>query len=325
MSIATDVDLTAMTALLAPVGEPVSAERLTGGMFATTYRVGLADGSRVVLKTAPATDGGLLTYERDLLRTEAEIYALGADRPDLLMPRVLHVDLTRTHLPGDALVVSHQPGRPWTETGWGQPGEDPRAARAQRELGAYLARVHTVTGTAFGYPNAPALRDATWRGTCTLVLESLLSDAARWGVDLPVAAVRDAWARHSAALDDVAEPLLVHADLWPGNVFVDPEGAVVGVIDTERAFWGDPLFDIVGADPFGVEVSQLLLAGHRDQAGVEWDVTSRDPQRRLWLYRLVLALMMTVEVGPRQYQGDWVPGHLALVEAMLTRSLAALA
>lgn len=325
MTIAADVDLSALTGLLAPVGVPVAAERLTGGMFATTYRVGLADGSRVIVKTAPATEAGLLTYEHDLLRTEAEVYALCGDRPDLLMPRVLHVDLTRTHLPGDALVVTHQPGTPWTETGWGRPDEDPRAARAQRECGAFFARLHAVRGDAFGYPNVPALRDATWRGTCTLVLESLLSDAVRWGVALPVDAIRAGWDRHAEALERVTEPRLVHADLWPGNVFVEPDGAVVGVIDTERAFWGDPLWDLVGADAYAVTPPPLLLEGHREQTGTDWDVTSPDAVSRLAIYRLLLALMMTVEVAPRQYQGDWVPEYLGGVELMLTRAVAALA
>ena len=46
------------------------------------------------------------------------------------------------------------------------------------------------------------------------------------------------------ALDDVRVPQLVHWDLWDGNIFVEPKtGQITGIIDFERALWGDPLME----------------------------------------------------------------------------------
>ena len=43
-------------------------------------------------------------------------------------------------------------------------------------------------------------------------------------------------------LDEVTEPRYVEWDLWDSNVLVR-DGAIVGIIDHERAFYGDPLIE----------------------------------------------------------------------------------
>ena len=42
--------------------------------------------------------------------------------------------------------------------------------------------------------------------------------------------------------DEVKEPSLVHWDMWEGNVFVK-EKHVLGIIDWERAMWGEAFMD----------------------------------------------------------------------------------
>ncbi|MCR6688410.1 aminoglycoside phosphotransferase family protein [Cellulomonas sp.] len=311
---APDLPLDALTRLVAPLGTLADATRLEGGLFATTYRVTLEDGTRVVVKTAPVATGRLLTHEHDLLRTEAEVYALGADHPDLLLPRLLHQDFTRTVVGGDVVVAAHLDGVPWKDAGFGPADRDPRAARAHGDLAALIGRFAAVAGTTFGYPQSPALQADTWRGALTAMVEALLSDAQRWSVDVPADRIRTALDRHGAALDEVTEPRLVHSDLWPGNLFVDPAtGAITGVIDPERALWGDPLVDVVGADP--------MWDGPGLDLDDSFDLTSPSGAARLLLARLWLALVMTVEIAPRAYTGDWVADYDAANRRNLARAL----
>lgn len=307
--------LDALRALVAPVGALASAEPLTGGTFATTYRVTLGDGRRVVVKTGAADPGTLLAHERDLIRTEAEVYALAADHPGLRMPALLHADFTRSVVPGDVVVADHLDGLPWTEAGFGPAEEDPRTARAQADLGSVMAGLHALTGERFGYPQSPALQAPTWRGAFTAMVTALLADAERAAVpDVPVARVRAALDAHGAALDEVAVPRLVHSDLWPGNLFVDPAtGALLGVIDPERALWGDPLLDLVGADPMWDGVP-AAVAG-------DLDVTSPGAATRLLLARMWLGLVMTIEVTVRAYDGEWAVAYEAANRRSLARAL----
>ncbi|PVU84084.1 aminoglycoside phosphotransferase family protein [Cellulomonas sp. WB94] len=292
-------------------------------MFATTYRVTLGDGTRVVVKTAPTDTDRLLRYELDLLRTEAAVYALAADRPDLLMPRVLLTDLSRTVLPSDVLVVSHLDGVPLVDAG----ELDPVVADVvQRELGAFMARLHTVHGERFGYPNLDAgLHAATWTEAFESMVEALLDDAARWGTPLPSDEIRAALDRHRAVLDDVRVPALVHTDLWAGNLFVDTTtGALLGVIDTERSVWGDPLLELAGADQLGRGPAPAPLLDGYAAAGGTFGLSTASGATRLELYRLYMCLVLLVEIAPRGYVGDWLAAHRSTAAANLRASLGAL-
>jgi hypothetical protein len=64
----------------------VSTEELSGGTYNAAYRLVLADGRRLILKIAPASHG--LTYEHDLLATEATFYRLTAGVAPV--PSVVH-------------------------------------------------------------------------------------------------------------------------------------------------------------------------------------------------------------------------------------------
>jgi len=313
------VPLDALAAVVAPMGVATSAERLTGGLFATTYRVHLADGRRVVVKTAPTSTDRLLAHEHDLLRAEALVYEL-AHPAGIAVPRVLLTDWSRTQLPGDAVVVTHLEGVPLD----GAALSADAATTARRGVGAVMAQLHAIERAPFGYPDKPAFQGATWREAFGRMVEALLRDAERWGVALPAGEIRDALVRHGSALDDVSRPALVHTDLWPGNVFVDPtSGVLTGIIDPERAIFGDPLVDVVGCEAFSrAQDDATLLGGYAEAAGAPLDVDSPSARARLALYRLWLAVVMTVERVPRDYQGDWVPGYDAEVDRMLAGALA---
>lgn len=313
-----------LATVLRPLGPVDRVELLTGGMFATTYRVTLGDGTRVVVKTAPTDTARLLRYEHDLLRTEAAVYSLAADRPDLLMPRVLLTDLSRTVLASDVLVVSHLDGVPLVDAGELDPaGTD----TVQRELGAFMARLHTVHGERFGYPNLDAgLHAPTWTEAFARMVGALLDDAECWGTPLPSDEVRAALDRHRAALDDIRVPSLVHTDLWAGNLFVDPStGTLVGVIDTERSVWGDPLLELAGADQLGRGPAPAALLDGYAAAGGTLELETASGATRLDLYRLYMCLVLLVEIAPRGYVGDWLAAHRSTAAANLRAALDALA
>lgn len=320
----------ALAAVVAPLvpelGAVVSTEKLDGGMFATTYRVVFAGGERVVAKMAPTTVGKLMTYEQGILATEAAVYRLAADRPDLLMPRVLLWDTSHEHVATDVLVASHLDGVPWHTLTDVTPEQ---RAVIDARLGEYMTRLHQVTGETFGYPASPALQAPTWREAFSRMVSSIVDDAATWGVEIPTGRVVEAMERHGHELDIVTVPALVHTDLWEGNVFLDPETfEIVGVIDTERAFFGDPLYELVGASQFGDGGAPAsIAAGYVAAGGVletsaslaAGNLTSADV--RILLYRCYMYSILLVEPAPRGYEGDWVETNHVMLLAKLTTTL----
>ncbi|MFV2143776.1 phosphotransferase family protein [Isoptericola sp. G70] len=318
-----------VAAVLAPVGDVLDVEPLAGGLFATVLRAGLADGRQVVVKVTGADTTRLLRYEHGISGTEAAVYRL-AHRAGLPVPAVLHVDGSREHVDGDVVVTEHLPGVLWD--GLDLAPADSRQVR--RSLGAVMARLHGITGDRFGYP-APAsgLSRATWPEAFTAMVEAALADAERWEVPLPHARLRAAVGARQDVLAAVATPRLVHADLWPGNILLDPaDHRLTAFLDAERAMWGDPVFELVGADQLGVgAVDPALLAGYRDAGGDlglgDGTPGAGDPAAwtRLRLYRAYFACLLVVEIVPRAYAGDWVEGYAATARGNLERMLDELA
>ncbi|OXM64830.1 phosphotransferase family protein [Amycolatopsis vastitatis] len=257
----------------------VAAEEIGGGTYNTAVRLRLADGRRLVLKIAPSAPG--LTYEHDLLDTEAEYYR----RVPGPLPSVVGAG------PG-FLLMTEVPGVPWH----GSPVTD--RPRLRRELGGIVAGLHEVTGEGFGYLREPL--HPTWPAAFTSMVDTVLADAVRYGVRLPrpAAEIAHLVRRHEPLLELVTTPVLVHFDLWDGNILVEG-GRVSGIIDAERAFWGDPVAEFVSLTLFR-DLDTELVEGYRAAGGpVRWDAPAR---RRLALYRVYLDLIMVAEMVPRKDQ-----------------------
>lgn len=73
-------------------------------------------------------------------------------------------------------------------------------------------------------------------------------------------------------------------------------------MDGERAFWGDPLAEMVSLSLLGDVANEPdLLRGYREAGGV-FELNART-RARLALYRTYLYLIMLVEGVPRGYSG----------------------
>ena len=289
--------------------------RLAGGTFNEVSRVTLADGRRLILKVPPPPDAPVLAYERGILQAEALFYELAA--PNSRLPAVIHAGFGHDGAP-DFLLMTELPGEPW-------PAVTDRISDSQRqrlrgELGRIVAGLHGMTGGSFGYPARPVA--ASWRTAFGDMLDTILAEADQYRVALPLptGVIRQRAARHESALDEVTTSVLVHFDLWDGNILIDLDGEaprIGGLIDAERAFWGDPLADFVSLALLGdIQQDEAFLAGYREAGGpARLDGSSRV---RLALYRSYLYLIMLVEAVPRGYdtpRREWLERRVAPVLA----------
>ncbi|PWI16838.1 aminoglycoside phosphotransferase family protein [Streptomyces sp. Act143] len=315
-------DLDALLRSSAGIGGRPEAE-LTDGCYNTAYRVLLDDGRPAIVKLAPLPEVPVLRYERGIMATEAMVYRRIAELPDghVPGPELLYAD-------DEFLMVSLLEGTPWDKVA---ATLSPAATSTlRRELGAVTARLNTLTAPdgRFGYPAAESgLSGPDWRTAFTVMVEGLLEDAERWNSRLSEEpdTIRKLVAEGGYALDEVTEPRLVHFDLWPGNVFVNggDRPRVTGLIDHERAFWGDPAAELISL-AFGGDVGpdSDVVAGYLE-AGGALDFTPAF-RHRLALYQLYLGLILVVEDGPRAtddtehvaWTGEYLAEAVARVRAL---------
>ena len=310
------------------VGAIAAYQRLGGGTYNTGLQVRLEDGRDLVVKISPPSSAPRLSYEAGLLATEADYFRrtlpLGVPVPQVLA-------LGAGAFPGRYhLAVTKLPGGPC----YGLPAATDGPARAplRRQLGRAVAQAHQARCEGFGYMfERDQLRATNWPDAFSRIMGALLDDAARFGTDLPRPAeeIRALVGAHRGALAEVQRPVLVHWDLWDGNVLVEDTDAgpvLTGLVDAERALHGDPVLEFPSLSVFNQQagdprfvINDDFLSGYSEVAGpLEVDEALR---LRLALYRAYLYLVMLVEVTPRGIGGQQEHWRKTAGSAILARQL----
>jgi len=272
-------------------------EELTEGWFNAAHLLTLDDDQRYVLKVAPPPGVAVLTYERDIMATEVAALRLVRHHTSVPVPEVVWSDTSCRRLPSSLFVMEHCPGtllssiRPTLDTD--------RQRFVDAQLARYLREMNAIASATFGLqaPQAPAF--TRWSDAFVHLVDDVLTDGSVMGVELPAsdAELRSLVRGQLDALDEVTEARFVHWDLWDGNVFVDPTSlAVLGVIDFERALWGDPLMEVQFSTRIG---DPAFLAAYGEPVS-----EAPGAVRRRLLYDLYLFLIMVIETAYRHYPTD---------------------
>lgn len=278
-----------------------AAVELTEGYYNTAYRLELGDGFRCVLKVAPPHSLRTLTYERNILQTEMEMMALARERTEMPVPQIYGTDTSRRLIDRDYYLMAFVEGvslhqlRPALTVAEG--------AAIDREVGCLARQLNAVTGTVYGYPGQPRLQHAAWREAFSAILQAVLADGDAIGavIPRPYAELYARAADHFAVLDEVDAPRCVHWDLWDGNIFIDPgTRRITGIIDFERALWGDPLME---ATLGGMTDDIAFVQGYGRRL---FDTPAKIERRKL--YNLYLFLIMVIEA----YYRDYVAAQITL-------------
>jgi aminoglycoside phosphotransferase (APT) family kinase protein len=272
---------------------------LKGGMFNSAYlieRPQEKDG--IVLKVSIKPGTKTLTYEKDPMPTEVAVFKLVEERTTIPTPRVLAHDFSKKHIPSNYFFMTALEGIAMNRVQKKMSKENEAALK--KELAVYLAQLHHIKGDYFGYFTEDENRQyKTWKEAFLHMMSMLLEDGKKNGTKLPYERYERVLKDKSGYLEAVKEPSLVDYDLWSGNVFVKQQGenyALEGIIDFERAFWGDPLADFGG--------SVMLLDNIYEEADL-WKVyqekvklgreLSKDDYIRRAFYGLYIYTIMAVE------------------------------
>lgn len=273
-----------------------AVRELEEGWFNVAYDLTLADGRATILKIAPPPDAEVMTYERSLMATEVSAMRLVRADPRIPVPELYGFDprgdlcdadyFFMAKLAGDNLVHVRDRLPPATD------------AAIQFEIGRIVRAINAFPGTYFGYPGNPELRGGDWPTAFLRIMEAAFADGRRKAVDYGYreAELRAALARHAPALAAVTAPCLVHWDAWDSNVLV-ADGRITGIIDFERALWGDPLMEPQFRPFFGAGATDSRRGyGKTEFTFAEW--------QRCHLYTLHLAVVMHTECFYRHYATD---------------------
>jgi len=228
------------------------------GRHNTSFWVGSNLG-RFVLRIAPPDDAGFLFYERRMIRQEPELHSLIRTKTQIPVAEVIGYDFSRTILERDYLLMTALPGTPLSDASG---LTYPRFERALGQVGEYLRQLHHLTATeclgveAYGYLGAhhPMEPQATWAEAFQLMWNKLLDDVVACGsyTSDEAQAMRDLLDVYLEHFDRPVAACLLHMDVWSQNILIDEGGNVTGLVDFDRALWGDVEIEFAVLDYCGI-------------------------------------------------------------------------
>lgn len=228
---------------------PLAFERIPTGKFNTSYFVRAGD-EQLVLRIAPPRDAVFLFYERDMMRQEPGIHARLLERTSVPVARILAFDDSHELLERDFLIMERLPGRALTEAR----GADERFVL--RQVGKHLAETHALTADAYGYlgEHRPMEPQGRWADAFAVMWAKLVADIMGVGhYDAAEARrMRSLLDRHLPIFDRPVPASLLHMDIWHQNILVDDVSKVTGLVDWDRALWGDPEIEFAVLDYCGI-------------------------------------------------------------------------
>ena len=228
-----------------------NVERCRTGKFNATYFVQGPERG-VVIRIAPPADAGFIFYEVNMMAQELGLHELVRARTDVPVPEILAYDTSRAVLGRDFLIMERLPGVPLTEAA----GVD--ADPVWGQVGAHLAEVHAITADAYGYlgPHRVMEPQGSWAQAFHIMWNKLVDDIVACGgySEEEAGQMRSLADRCMPWIDREVPACLLHMDVWHQNVLVTEDGAVTGLLDWDRALWGDPEIEFAVLDYCGVSV-----------------------------------------------------------------------
>ncbi len=269
----------------------IRIKELTEGMCNVTYHVVFNDGSESILKIAAENTNGNTSNEINLMKAEVRAMRLVSGKCSFKVAEVQYYDCSRTVCSGDYFFMEKLPGENYAFL----KGKLPESVvkGLNWEIGRISGELAAITNTQFGF-----LGDERRYGTLfefvKTMLANLLSDARKKGVDIGYDGQRlmEGLVSEKDSFDEVRSATLVHWDMWEGNIFVD-HNHVSGIIDWERALWGEPFMD----DRFRKHNrNNDFLDGFGQRSFSESEL------KRIRWYDVILYLTMMIEVFYREFE-----------------------
>lgn len=271
-----------------------SSIELTEGMCNAAYLVRFTDGSSSVLKIAAWKEQGRMSNEVNLMQAEVTAMKLVQKSGRVKVAEVQYYDTSKTLCSGDYFFMETLEGQSFISAAENYTEEEKQVI--YYEIGQAERQITSIPGEAFGLLGDENHRYDTLFPFLYRLILNVLSDAEKKQVEIGVPAeeILSRLEKDKSLFDQVKQPVLVHWDMWEGNIFVK-DGHISGIIDWERALWGEALMD----DRFRRHTRNAeFLKGYGKESFTETEM------RRIAWYDVYLYLTMMTEGSYREYEDD---------------------
>lgn len=252
----------------------LEVKRTDTGLFNTTYFVEGAE-RPLVLRIAPPDDAGYVFYERGMMAQEPAIHKIIRERTSAPVAEIIAYDTSRLVIDRDYLLMQRLPGVPLSQLNTTPQQFD----WVLEQTGCYLREIHEITTDKYGYLGEHHCMEPqnNWASAFRIMWNKLVEDVVESGYydkseEVYVKGLLD---KHYACFDRPVTSRLLHMDIWHQNVLVDESATVTGIVDFDRAVWGDKEIEFAILDYCGMS-GPAFWKGY----GIERDLSNEAQIRR---------------------------------------------
>ncbi len=231
--------------------DPVAVELrpIATGKFNSSFFVTVGD-EEFVLRIAPADEVFCLFYERRMMAQEPPLHALLLAQTSIPVPKILVYDQSRKQIDRNYLLMQRLPGLPMSEARVADP------EKVLHAVGNCLRQAHGLTAESHGYigEHHPMPPQSSWLDAFAMMWHRLLDDVVATGLYTAEEdrRLRQLLDEHLGCFDRPVISRLLHMDVWAQNILVDGAGGLTGLIDWDRALWGDVEIEFAVLDYCGI-------------------------------------------------------------------------
>lgn len=227
----------------------VSITAISTGKFNDSYFVSTPT-EELVLRIAPPRDAVFCFYEKNMMQQEPGIHQLLREKTEIPVAKIHVFDDSLTHINRDYMIMDRLPGLPLSDA----PGID--FDYVLHQVGNCLAQSHAQHAETCGYIGAhhPMPPYSNWAEAFHHMWNRLIDDivSVKHYNNEESTSFRSLLDQHLPLFDRPVPFSLLHMDIWHQNIMVDQTGKVTGIIDWDRALWGDPEIEFAVLDYCGI-------------------------------------------------------------------------
>lgn len=272
---------------------------LGAGEYNTVYEV-VAD-KAYVLKVAPGDDTPVLTYERDMIKSEVYWYSVMREKTCIRVPEVYYSDFSRELIPTGWFIMEKMQGKQCNEFEMSAEEKNQKEARTAE----MVSKMHRVHNDKFGYIQNELYDN--WYLALRSIIENLIDDCEKKGKKTKRGEKFLAYVDKYKSVFEKAECCMVNFDIWDPNIMCTRENGEIKYawIDPERCFWGDRIVDFICLEMFSqLKNKKASLEGYNAVAELPIAANSDEIIR----YAAAQALMGLIMETEKYYR--YTPHHI---------------
>lgn len=266
-----------------------SVKPIATGLFNTSYSIN-SESHSLVIRIAPDNDTPQLFYEKKMMRQEKGIHDILQAQTMIPVPHIYVYDESQTLLSRSFLIMDRIEGIPLSDT------IQINHSHVLRQVGTYLAQAHARVKDLYGYigehhPMSPQLN---WQDAFLMMWEKLILDISTTQIYDQVVCKKlvSLLEDKKSLFDRNVESSLLHMDVWSQNIMVTPDSTVTGLIDWDRALWGDPEIEFAVLDYCGISEPPFW-----EGYGKERDTSEEAQIRKIFYMLYEIQKYIVIEAG----------------------------